>query len=53
MFWICAGNNVDNSGMFKLWLRSVYTESRPLLLTPPCPWAGDAQKVERRYSQDS
>ena len=36
MFWICAGNSVDNSGMFSLLLSSAYTESRPfLLLTPP------------------
>jgi len=36
MFWICAGNSVDNIGMFYLLLSSSYTESRPfLLLTPP------------------
>ena len=36
MFWICAGNSVDNTGVFWLLLSSAYTESRPfLLLTPP------------------
>ena len=36
MFWICAENSVDNSGMFSLLLSSAYTASRPfLLLTPP------------------
>ena len=29
MFWICAGNSVDNAGMFLLLLSSAYTESRP------------------------
>ena len=36
VFWICAGNSADNTGMFSLLLSSAYTESRPfLLLTPP------------------
>ena len=36
MFWICAENSVDNTGMFSLLLSSAYTESRPfLLLTAP------------------
>jgi len=41
MFWICAENSVDNTGMFLLLLSSAYTESRPfLLLAPPCKWVG-------------
>ena len=50
VFWICAENSVDNTGMFQLWLSRAYTVSRPfLLLTPPhqpggwgCPrsWEG-------------
>ena len=41
MVWICAGNSVDNTGMFWLLLSSAYTESRPfLLLTPPHQRAG-------------
>ena len=33
---LCAGNSVDNTGMFSLLLSSAYTESRPfLLLTAP------------------
>ena len=36
LFWICAGNSVDNTGRFSLLLSSAHTESRPfLLLTPP------------------
>jgi len=36
MFWICAENSVDNTGMFSLLLSCAYTASRPfLLLTPP------------------
>ena len=36
MFWICAENSIDNTGMFQLSLSSLYTESRPfLLLTSP------------------
>jgi len=36
MFWICAENSVDNTGMFWLLLSSAYIEPRPfLLLTPP------------------
>jgi len=41
MFWICADNGVDNTGMFLLLLSSAHRESRPfLLLTPPCQWIG-------------
>jgi len=32
MFWICAENSVDNTGMFLLLLSSAYTEPRPFLL---------------------
>jgi len=36
MFWIYAGNNVDDTKMFSLLMSSTYTESRPfLLLTLP------------------
>jgi len=36
MFWICAGNSIDNTGMFLLLLSSTYAESGPfLLLTLP------------------
>jgi len=35
MVWICAGNSVDNTGMFSLLLGSAYTESRPFLLLAP------------------
>ncbi|XP_074989722.1 LOW QUALITY PROTEIN: tubulin alpha-8 chain-like [Calonectris borealis] len=36
VFWICAGNSVDNTGMFSFLLSRAYTGSRPfLLLTPP------------------
>jgi len=41
MFWVCAANSVDNTGMVWLLLSCVYTESRPfLLLTPLCQWLG-------------
>ena len=41
MVWICAGNSVDNTGMFLLLLTGAYTASRPfLLLTPPHQWVG-------------
>lgn len=36
MLWICAGNNVDNRGIFKLLLSSACTQSRTFLpFTPP------------------
>lgn len=36
MFWICDGNNVDDTGMFLLLLSSTHTESSsfPLLISP-------------------
>jgi len=41
MFWICAANSVDNTGMFQFLLSRAYTESRVfLLLTPPHQRAG-------------
>ena len=41
MFWVCAENSVDNTGMFSLLLSSAYTESRPFLLpTPPASRLG-------------
>ena len=55
VFWICAENSVDNTGMFSLPLSSAYTEPRPfLLLTPPHQRGGwVAQEVGRGHSQDS
>lgn len=39
VFWICAGNRVDNTGMFKLLLSSSYTELRPFQpFTLPYQW---------------
>ena len=36
MFWICAGNSIDNTGRFQLLLSSACTEPRPFLFpTPP------------------
>ena len=41
MFWICAENSIDNTGVFSLLLSRAYTQSRPfLLLTPPHQRAG-------------
>jgi len=48
MFWICAGNNVDNTEMFSLLLK----QSQGLFSVSPHPIskAGDAQEAVRRYS---
>ena len=53
--WICAGNSVDNTGMFSLLLSSAYTEPRPFLLLthPTSEQAGGAQGVWRGHSRDS
>ena len=32
MFWICAGDSVDNTGMFSLLLSSACTKTVPILL---------------------
>lgn len=41
VFWICAENSVNNTGMISLLLCCAYTMSRSfLLLTPPHQWVG-------------
>lgn len=52
MFWVCARNGADNTGMFSLLLSSAYTASTPFLpLAPPYQQGGgDAQEVGRRHS---
>ena len=46
MFWICAENSVDNTGMFSFLLSSAYTEPRALLLlTPPASRLGGHKEL--------
>lgn len=54
-FWICAGNSVNNTGMFLLQLSRACKESRPSVpLTPPQQWQGwGAQGAGRGHRQDS
>lgn len=49
MLWYCAENNTDDTGMFLLLLRSVYTEPRPFpLLTLLMRRLGMHKKLEER-----
>jgi len=51
MFWICAENNVDNTGVFSILLSSASTESRPfLLLTLPQQQVG--LRVYKKLGRD-
>lgn len=56
MFWICAENSVDITGMALLLLSSAHTEPKPVLILTPVHqrggWGG-AQGVGSRYSWDS
>jgi len=55
MFWICAENSVDNTGMFSLPLNSAYTESRPFCSShhPTSKEAGGAEEAGRGHGRDS